>query len=57
VIAEVDMGQPLLEVPIPLTHPADDDIEALEARIHAVEHEAIVKGTQLAIQNLSSTSS
>jgi phosphoribosylglycinamide formyltransferase len=46
------MGQPLLEVPIPLTHPADDDIEALEERIHGVEHKAIVQGTQIAIQNL-----
>jgi folate-dependent phosphoribosylglycinamide formyltransferase PurN len=46
------MGQPLLEVPIPLTHPADDDIEALKERIHAVEHKAIVQGTQIAIKNL-----
>jgi phosphoribosylglycinamide formyltransferase len=57
VIAEVDMGQPLLEVPVPLTHPEDDDIEALEARIHAVEHKAIVEGAQMAIRNLSNTSS
>jgi phosphoribosylglycinamide formyltransferase len=46
------MGEPLLEIPIPLTHPTDDDIEALETRIHAIEHVAIVEGTRMAIERL-----
>jgi phosphoribosylglycinamide formyltransferase len=44
------MGEPLLEVPIPLNHPEDDDIAALEERIHRIEHKAIVEGTRLAIE-------
>jgi len=51
VIHEVDMGEPIVVKKIPLNHPADDDIDALEERIHGIEHEAIVEGTVLAIRN------
>jgi len=46
------MGLPILEIPIPLTHPADDDIEALKERIHGIEHGAIVDGTIKAIKKI-----
>ncbi|KAF2405382.1 phosphoribosylglycinamide formyltransferase [Trichodelitschia bisporula] len=52
VISEVDMGEPILQVAIPLSHPDDDNIAVLEDRIHDVEHEAIVEGTRLAIEAL-----
>jgi len=52
VISEVDMGEPLLEIPVPLTHPKDDEIGALEERIHRIEHGAIVEGTRIAIERL-----
>ena len=54
VISEVDMGEPILQVPIDLAHPTDDDIDALEERIHAVEHKAIVEGTRLAVERIRS---
>jgi phosphoribosylglycinamide formyltransferase len=46
------MGEPILEIPIPLTHPEDDEISRLEERIHQVEHSAIVEGTRLAVEKL-----
>lgn len=52
VIDEVDMGDPIVVERIALKHPNDDDIEALENRIHKIEHEAIVKGTLIAIEKL-----
>lgn len=52
VIKEVDRGQPIVQVSVPLSHPNDDNIETLKDRIHAIEHKAIVQGTQMAIQKL-----
>lgn len=52
VIHEVDMGEPIVVKKIPLNHPADDDVHALEERMHGIEHEAIVEGTILAICNI-----
>jgi len=46
------MGLPILEIPIPLTHPADDDLEVLKERIHGIEHGAIVEGTRVAIEKI-----
>lgn len=46
------MGEPIIQVPIPLKHPADDDIAAMEEKIHQVEHKAIVDGVQIAIGRL-----
>jgi len=46
------MGEPILQVPIPLTHPEDDDIAALETRIHDIEHKAIVEGTRIAVEKI-----
>lgn len=48
----VDMGEPILQIEIPLTHPEDDDIEALKERIHGIEHGAIVKGTKVALEEI-----
>jgi phosphoribosylglycinamide formyltransferase len=55
VISEVDMGEPVLQVPVELSHPVDDKIEDLEARIHAIEHKAIVEGTRIAVERIRST--
>jgi phosphoribosylglycinamide formyltransferase len=52
VISEVDMGEPILQIPIGLSHPLDDEIADLEERIHAIEHEAIVEGTRIAVQKI-----
>jgi phosphoribosylglycinamide formyltransferase len=49
VIHEVDMGEPLVVRKVALEHPRDDELAALEERMHGVEHEAIVEGTRKAI--------
>jgi len=49
VIVEVDRGEKLIEEAISLSHPADDTIEALEEKIHRVEHRLIVEGTERAL--------
>lgn len=49
VIHEVDMGEPLVVRKVPLEHPKDDELDALEERMHGVEHDAIVEGARLAV--------
>jgi folate-dependent phosphoribosylglycinamide formyltransferase PurN len=46
------MGEPIVQVPVELSHPADDDESALEERMHAVEHKAIVEGTRIAVERI-----
>lgn len=48
VIEQVDMGEPLVVEKVDMIK--GETVEAYEARIHAVEHVAIVKGTLLALQ-------
>jgi phosphoribosylglycinamide formyltransferase len=48
---EVDRGEPIVVKEIPF-EPEDKDINHLEDRIHKIEHQAIVVGTQLAIERL-----
>ena len=50
VIEEVDEGQPIVVKEIDI-HP-DESLESLESRIHIVEHEAIVEGTNIALATL-----
>lgn len=52
VIAEVDMGTPILVREIPLVKGIDEDIKALEQRIHEVEWKAVPEGIAIAIQQL-----
>ena len=52
VIKDVDMGEPILVMDVPLSHPEDDDVKAMEERFHELEHQAIVDGTRKAIQRL-----
>ncbi|KAE9978703.1 hypothetical protein BLS_000357 [Venturia inaequalis] len=52
VIDVVDMGDPILQIEVPLTHPEDDDVDVLKERIHGIEHGAIVEGTKLAIEKI-----
>jgi len=50
VISEVDRGQPILVREVEVK--AGEGLDELEARIHSVEHGAIVEGTVMAIANL-----
>jgi phosphoribosylglycinamide formyltransferase len=50
VISEVDMGQPILVREIPLNE--RESLDDLEARMHENEHEVIVQGTKMAIDEL-----
>ncbi|KAK2738148.1 hypothetical protein FQN55_000768 [Onygenales sp. PD_40] len=52
VIAEVDLGQPILVKEIPFIKGVDEDISALEQRIHEVEHEAVIEGIRIAIRQI-----
>ena len=52
VIAEVDMGTPILVREIPLMKGIDEDIKALEQRIHEVEWKAVPEGIEIAIRQL-----
>lgn len=53
VISEVDMGTPILVEEIPFQKGVDEELKALEERIHKIEWRAIVAGTALAIKELS----
>ncbi|WVN85864.1 uncharacterized protein L203_101016 [Cryptococcus depauperatus CBS 7841] len=50
VVAEVDRGEPLLVRNVEIK--PDDTLEELETRIHSVEHEIIVDGARIVIEQL-----
>lgn len=50
VIAAVDLGAPILVCELDLKK--DESLDAYEARVHETEHEAIVKGTRLALAEI-----
>lgn len=50
VIAEVDMGAPIVVREIPLREDAHGDLHSLEQHIHQVEWEAVVQALALIIQ-------
>ncbi|KIR36970.1 phosphoribosylglycinamide formyltransferase [Cryptococcus deuterogattii MMRL2647] len=50
VVAEVDRGEPLLVKEVEIK--VDDKLEDLEERIHSVEHEIIVDGARLVLEEL-----
>ncbi|ORX59025.1 phosphoribosylglycinamide formyltransferase [Hesseltinella vesiculosa] len=52
VIADVDRGQVILQQPVPILD--TDTLEDLEDRIHKAEHELIVKGAQVFLDQLAS---
>ncbi len=52
VISEVDMGLPILVQEIPFVNGLDEDLEALEKKVHEFEWKAIVAGTEIAIKGL-----
>lgn len=52
VIAEVDMGTPILVREIPFVKGIDEDVKALEQRIHEVEWKAVPEGIGIAIQQI-----
>ncbi|KAL8722710.1 MAG: hypothetical protein Q9225_000877 [Loekoesia sp. 1 TL-2023] len=47
VIREVDRGRPLITQAVEIK--PNDNLENLQERIHAVEHELIVKGIKIAL--------
>lgn len=52
VIAEVDLGLPILVKEIPFIKGVDEDISVLKQRIHEVEWKAVVEGVGIAIRQL-----
>lgn len=52
VIAEVDMGTPVLVREIPFVKGTDEDVKALEQRIHEAEWKAVPQGIAITIQQL-----
>lgn len=50
VIPEVDRGEVILVQPIPIN--PDDTLEVLEERVHATEHQIIVKATNQILRSL-----
>ncbi|KAI5304285.1 hypothetical protein KEM56_006666 [Ascosphaera pollenicola] len=54
VIAEVDMGEPLLVREIPFVEGEDDDVEVFEEKVHSVEWKIVPEGVKLAVQQVKS---
>ncbi|EEH16099.1 phosphoribosylglycinamide formyltransferase [Paracoccidioides brasiliensis Pb03] len=52
VIPEVDLGVPLLVKEIPFIKGVDEDLSALEQRIHEVEWKAVIEGVGIAIREI-----
>ncbi|MCJ1307411.1 hypothetical protein MMC25_001057 [Agyrium rufum] len=52
VISEVDMGSPILVKEIPFITGTDEDLHVLQNRIHEVEWQAVVEGTNTALKEL-----
>lgn len=50
VIAEVDMGEPIVQAPVEIE--GCQDLPALQERIHEAEHKLIVQGARMAIDAL-----
>ncbi len=50
VIPEVDAGSVIADVIVPFE--ADDTLETFSVRLHAAEHQLLVKATGLALENL-----
>lgn len=57
VIAEVDMGTPILVREIPFEPDADDDLAAFEQRVHKIEWGIVIEGIGIAIDNIERTGS
>ncbi|KAI8336514.1 phosphoribosylglycinamide formyltransferase [Chlamydoabsidia padenii] len=53
VIADVDRGQVILQQPVPILD--TDTLETLEERIHTAEHQIIVQGAQVFLDELMAT--
>jgi folate-dependent phosphoribosylglycinamide formyltransferase PurN len=49
VIPEIDAGKVIVEKKVEIKK--EDDLEALETRVHQTEHVAIVEAVQVIIQN------
>jgi phosphoribosylglycinamide formyltransferase len=55
VIEEVDQGEPIVVKDIPIQQ--GESLEDLEVRIHKFEHQAIVEGTNIALETLKNRAS
>ncbi|KZZ89845.1 Phosphoribosylglycinamide formyltransferase [Ascosphaera apis ARSEF 7405] len=52
VIAEVDMGEPLLVRDIPFVAGEDDDVEKFEEKVHSTEWKIVPEGVALAVKQV-----
>lgn len=52
VIAEVDMGEPLLVREIPFVEGEDDDVEKFEEKVHSTEWKIVPEGVALAVKQV-----
>ncbi|TKA76643.1 hypothetical protein B0A49_01859 [Cryomyces minteri] len=52
VVAEVDMGEPILVDEIPFVAGEDEDLERFEQKVHEREWKVIVEGTRMALERV-----
>lgn len=52
VIAEVDMGAPILVREIPFVKGVDEDLNKLEQKIHEVEWGAVIEGIRISLDEM-----
>ena len=52
VIAEVDMGRPILVQEIPFVKDSDENLEVFEQKVHEIEWGVVVEGINIAIREL-----
>lgn len=52
VISELDMGDPIIVEEIPFIEGLDENLDALEERVHQIEWKIIVAGTAIAVEEI-----
>lgn len=52
VVAEVDMGEPIVTKEIKFEQNRDEDLETFKEKVHNHEHQIIVEGTKKAVERL-----
>ena len=52
VIAEVDMGRPILVQEIPFVKDSDENLEVIEQKVHEIEWGVVVEGINIAIREI-----
>lgn len=52
VIAEVDMGRPILVQEIPFVKDSDEDLKVFEQKVHEIEWGVVVEGINMTIREI-----